>query len=577
MKNFPWWIFKYVKELKLLVVVSLITLVLNAGLTSFLAYFVKTIVNNVFVTKNEHMIKAIPLILIGLVLAKGIIFFINYYSMAYIGQRVIISLREELYEKVLTLPLEIFSKEPPSNFISKIINDTNLLQDFSSRQIATFLRNLLTALGLIAVIFYQDWKLATIGLIGLPLIGYIISLLGKKIRKYTNQMQEKLAKLTGHLFEGVKNLREIKLLGAEERFIKIFTKENWNYFRKFMKIKKVEGIYPPIVELTGAVIVGFLIYYGGMKIVRGELSPGAFFSFIIALIMAYEPIRKLGQNYNKIQQSIAVAERIKTILDLPDEYKLKDGEKIVNNISEICFNNVNFRYPETESYVLKNISLTFKKGKKYAIVGKTGSGKSTLINLIPRFYDPTSGTITINGINAKELKLKPYRKLIGLVSQDIVIFNGTILENISISKPNASLEEIIEAAKIANIHDFIETLPDKYYTVLGEEGISLSGGQKQRIAIARAILKNPDVLILDEATSALDSETEKAIQKAIDAKFKEKIIIAVAHRLSTVLDSDTIIFMKNGEVVGYGTHEELYKSLADYKNLCDIQFKVYEN
>ncbi len=572
MKNFPWWVFKYIKEVKTLVLISIITLVLNAGLTSFLAYFVKTIVNNIFVTKNEHMIKLIPLILIGLVLAKGIVFFVNYYSMAYIGQKVIVNLREELYEKVLTLPLEIFSRESPASFISRIINDTNLLQDFSSRQIATFLRNLLTALGLIGVIFYQDWKLATIGLIGLPLIGYIISLLGKKIRKYTNQMQERLAKLTGHLFEGVKNLREIKLLGAEERFIKIFTKENWNYFKKFMKIKKVEGIYPPIVELTGAVIVGFLVYYGGMKIVKGELSPGAFFSFIIALIMAYEPIRKLGQNYNKMQQSIAVAERIKSILDLPNEYQIKDGEKIISSITEISFNNVNFSYPKTNKEVLKNISLTFKKGKKYAIVGKTGSGKSTLINLIPRFYDPTSGTITVNGTDLKELKLKPYRKLIGLVSQDIVIFNGTILENIAISKPDAPLEEIVEAAKIANIHNFIESLPNKYHTVLGEEGISLSGGQKQRIAIARAILKNPDVLILDEATSALDSETEKAIQKAIDEKFKEKIIIAVAHRLSTVLDSDAIIFMKNGEVVGCGTHEELYETLADYKNLCDIQF-----
>ena len=574
MKNFPWWIFKYVKELKLLVIISLITLILNAGLTSFLAYFVKTIVNNVFVTKNEHMIKLIPIILIGLVFIKGLVFFINYYSMAYIGQRVIVKLREDLYEKVLTLPLEVFSKESPANFISKIINDTNLLQDFSSRQIATFLRNLLTALGLIVVIFYQDWKLAIIGLIGLPLIGYIISLLGKKIRKYTNQMQEKLAKLTGHLFEGVKNLREIKLLGAEERFLKIFMKENWNYFLKFMKIKKVEGIYPPIVELTGAVIVGFLIYYGGMKIVKGELSPGAFFSFIIALIMAYEPIRKLGQNYNKIQQSIAVSERIKSILDLPDEYKLKDGDKTVKYIEEIRFENVYFRYPQTHQYVLEDISLTFKKGKKYAIVGKTGSGKSTLTNLIPRFYDPTKGKITVNGINARELKLKPYRKLIGLVSQDIVLFNGTVFENIAISKPDATLEEVIEAAKIANIYDFIEKLPQKYDTLLGEEGISLSGGQKQRIAIARAILKNPDILILDEATSALDSETERAIQKAIDLKFKDRIIVAVAHRLSTVLDSDTIIFMKNGKVIGCGKHEELYNNIPEYQNLCDIQFKV---
>ncbi|WP_456342411.1 ABC transporter ATP-binding protein [Thermovibrio sp.] len=575
MKSFPWWLFRYLKELKFLVAVSLITLILNAAITSYLAYFVKVVVNSVFVNKDPQMIKLIPLILIGLVAFKGIVFFINYYSMAYIGQRVIATLRQELYEKVIRLPIEHFLKEPPGSFVSRVINDTSLLQDFTSRQIATFIRNLLTAAGLIGVVFYQDFKLALIGFIGLPLVGYIISKIGKRIKRYTDRMQNRLALITNHLFEGVKNVREIKLFGLERRFSELFRKDNEKYLKEVMKIKLVEGIYPPVVEITGALLIGFLIFYGGREVLLGNTTPGAFFSFIIALIMAYEPIRKLGQNYNKIQQSSAVAERIKKILSIPDEYQLKDGEeKLKGKVEKVEFKNVSFSYPNSERKALRGVNLKFLKGKKYALVGKSGSGKSTLVNLIPRFYDPTEGSIEVNGKNYKNYKLLYLRKRIGMVSQEIILFRGTIRENIAIGKPDATFEEIVEAAKIANIHDFIVSLPQGYDTLIGEGGIQLSGGQRQRIAIARAVLKDPDLLILDEATSALDSETEKAIQKAIDEKFKDRILITVAHRLSTVLNSDEIIFMKDGRVAGKGSHEELYRELPEYRRLVDLQFSL---
>ncbi|WP_456419145.1 ABC transporter ATP-binding protein [Thermovibrio sp.] len=575
MKSFPWWLFRYLKELKFLVAVSLITLILNAAITSYLAYFVKVVVNSVFVNKDPQMIKLIPLILIGLVAFKGIVFFINYYSMAYIGQRVIATLRQELYEKVIRLPIEHFLKEPPGSFVSRVINDTSLLQDFTSRQIATFIRNLLTAAGLIGVVFYQDFKLALIGFIGLPLVGYIISKIGKRIKRYTDRMQNRLALITNHLFEGVKNVREIKLFGLERRFSELFRKDNEKYLKEVMKIKLVEGIYPPVVEITGALLIGFLIFYGGREVLLGNTTPGAFFSFIIALIMAYEPIRKLGQNYNKIQQSSAVAERIKKILSIPDEYQLKDGEeKLKGKVEKVEFKNVSFSYPNSERKALRGVNLKFLKGKKYALVGKSGSGKSTLVNLIPRFYDPTEGSIEVNGKNYKNYKLLYLRKRIGMVSQEIILFRGTIRENIAIGKPDATFEEIVEAAKIANIHNFIVSLPQGYDTLIGEGGIQLSGGQRQRIAIARAVLKDPDLLILDEATSALDSETEKAIQKAIDEKFKDRILITVAHRLSTVLNSDEIIFMKDGRVAGKGSHEELYRELPEYRRLVDLQFSL---
>ncbi len=575
MKRFPWWIFSYLKGMEILVILSIITLLLNAGITSFLAYFVKVIVNTVFVTKNEKMIRLIPFILFGLVFLKGIVFFINYYTMSYIGQRVIALLRNDLYEKTIKLSIERFLKESPGTFISRIINDTAILQDFTTRQIATFLRNLLTAVGLIGVVFYQDFKLAVIGFTALPLIGYIISKIGKRIKKYTNRTQDRLANVTGHLFESIKNIREIKLFLLERKLTKLFKEDNNKYVREFMKIKKIEGIYPPIVELTGALVVGFLIFYGGRKILNDELSPGAFFSFIIALIMAYEPIRKLGQNYNKIQQSIAVAERIKKLLDEPDEYQLKDGkENLKEPIKQITFRNVRFIYPGTKRIILEGINLEFTKGKKYAIVGKTGSGKSTLVSLIPRFYDPTEGKIEINGSDIRNFKLADLRKKIGVVSQEIVLFKGTLLENIAVGNPEASYEEIMEAAKLAAIHDFIISLPEGYNTLIGEGGIQLSGGQRQRIAIARAILKNPDVLILDEATSALDSETEKRVQEALDAIFKNRIMIAIAHRLSTIINSDEIIFLEDGRVKGKGKHNELYKSLAQYRHLCDAQFKL---
>jgi len=575
LKNVPWWLFKYLKEHKLLVVIAVVTLILNAAITSYLAYFVKVVVNSVFVNKDPQMIKLIPLILIGLVFLKGIVFFANYYSMSYMGQKVITNLRQELYERIIRLPLEYFQKEPPGTFVSRVINDTSLLQDFTSRQVATFIRNLLTAIGLIGVVFYQDFKLAFIGFVGLPLIGYIISRIGKRIKRYTDRVQDKLAVITNHLFEGVKNIKEIKLFGLEGKFSELFKLDNERYLKDFMKIKLVEGIYPPLVEMTGALLVGFLIFYGGREVLLGHTTPGAFFSFIIALIMAYEPIRKLGQNYNRIQQSSAVAQRVKEILSLPDEYQIKDGkEELEEGISEIKFKDVSFSYPNSKRKALEGVNISFLKGKKYAIVGKSGSGKSTLVNLIPRFYEPTEGKLEVNGKDYRNYKLLPLRKRIGMVSQEIILFRGTVKENISIGKPEATLEEVVEAAKIANIHDFITSLPKGYDTLIGEGGIQLSGGQRQRIAIARAVLKDPDVLILDEATSALDSETERAIQKAIDERFRDRILITVAHRLSTVLNSDEIIFIKEGRVIGKGSHKELYSKIPDYKRLVDLQFSL---
>jgi subfamily B ATP-binding cassette protein MsbA len=557
------------------VVVALFTLLLNAALTSYLAYFVKVVINTVFVEKNQRMVELIPIILIVLVFFKGVTFFINYYTMAYIGQRIIASLREELYSRIVSLPLDSLLRDSPGSFVSKVINDTAFLQDFTTRQIATFARNLFTAIGLIGVVFYQDFELAVIGFLGLPLVGYIISRIGRKIKRYTDRMQDKLAVITDRIFEAVRNIKEIKLLGLEKRFGEIFRSDNYRYLKEFMRIKRVEGIYPPVVELTGAVIVGFLIFYGGKKVFDGTTTPGAFFSFIVALIMSYEPVRKLGQNYNKIQQSIAVAERLKEILDLPDEYSLKDGkEELRSPVKRLEFKGVWFKYPNSEHFTLKDISLSFEAGKKYAIVGKTGSGKSTLISLIPRFYDPDRGELLVNGRNIRDFTLKSLRKKIGVVSQDIVVFRGTVRENIAIGNPSASFEEIVEAAKIASIHDFIVSLPEGYDTVIGDGGIQLSGGQRQRIAIARVVLKDPDILILDEATSALDSETEAAVQRALDEKFKNRILIAIAHRLSTVINSDRIIFLKEGKVVGVGKHEELYENLSDYRKLCDIQFSI---
>jgi len=575
MKRFPFWVFRYVKPYKGLIAIAILTMLINSGITSYLAYFIKDIVNTVFVTKDERMIKLIPIILFSLVLIKGIAFFINYYTMAYIGQRAVANLREDLFEKVLKLPLENFLKESPGTFISKILNDTSLLQDLMVRQIATVSRNILTAIGLIGVVIYQDWKLALFGFVGLPVIGIFISKIGKRIKKYTHKMQEKLAMLTDHLFTGIKNIKEIKLFILENRFLQNFNQDNRKYVKQFMKIKKVEGIYPPTVELIASLIVGILILYGGNRILSGTLTPGAFFSFIIAMIMAYEPVRKIGQNLNKIQQSASVAERVKEILDQKDEYEIRSGKfELKEPIKKLEFEEVSFKYPTGDAYILKNINLTFEKGNKYAIVGKTGSGKSSLVSLIPRFYDPSKGTILINGKDIKSFNLKSLRKKIGYISQDIVLFRGTILENISIGNPSANLEEVVEAAETANIHKFITSLPESYDTLIGEGGIELSGGQKQRIAIARTILRNPDILILDEATSALDSETEKAVQKAIDERFKDKILITIAHRLSTVINSNEIIFLKNGEIAGKGNHKELYEKLPDYRRLVDLQFKI---
>ncbi len=573
MKKFPWWLFGYIKEYRFLMGVTVVAMLIHSAVTSYLAYFIKDIINSVFVTKNEHMLKLLPFILLGLLLVKGIAFFFSYYTASYLGQTVIARLREDLYDKVLRLPMDVLQGESAGSFVSKIINDTALLQEFTARYVVAFMRDLTTSVGLMIAVIYMDPKLAFAGFVALPLIGLVISEFGKKVKKYTFRMQEKLANLTAHLFDGVKNIREVKLFLLEERFSELFKEENKRYVKQFMKIKFIQGIYPPIVEIMAGVVIGGLIFYGGYRIVEGTLTPGGFFAFIIALIMAYEPIRKLGSTYNNIQQAVAVAERVKNILSIPDEYALKDGSLVLeDSIERIDFEDVYFSYPGRREKVLKGIDASFVSGRKYAIVGKTGSGKSTLVSLIPRFFDVTEGVLRVNNTDIRKYKLRSLRRRIGFVSQDIVLFRGTIRENIAIGKPDASMEEIVRAAKIANIHDFIETLPEKYETLLGEGGIQLSGGQKQRIAIARAVLKNPDVLILDEATSALDSETERAVQDAIDKVFKDKILIAIAHRLSTVLNSDEILFMEDGKIIARGSHRDLLVMSDRYKRLCELQF-----
>ncbi len=573
MKDFPWWVFNYVKKYKVLFGIGLFSLILNAALTSYLAYFMKDVINTVFETKNERMLILIPIILVILILFKGITYFAGFIISRYVGQKTVADIRVDLFDRIIKLPVEFFLKEPPGNLISRVVNDTQALQEFASRQIITFFRNFLTAVGLMGVVIYLDWKLALFGLLGLPLLGFLISLAAKKIRKYTKRLQEKLADITQHLFSGLRNIREVKLFLLEERITDAFRRDVDRYVKQFMKMKLIEGLYAPTVELVAGILTAALIFYGGKRIIAGTLTPGAFFAFIMALIMAYEPVRKVSRSYNEIQQSIAVAERIKEILDIKTEYEERDGREDLNEqIEKIRFENVYFKYPSTSEYVLKGINVEFKKGQKSAIVGRTGSGKSTLINLIPRFYDVQKGQVSINNRDIKDFKLASLRKKIGMVSQEIVLFNASVKENIAIAKPDASEEEIIEAAKLAGVDEFAKNLPQGYQTIIGPGGVELSGGQRQRIAIARVILKNPDVVILDEATSALDAETEEAVQRALDKLFSDKILITIAHRLSTVVNSDKIIFMDSGKVLDVGTHSELMKRNERYRHICELQF-----
>ncbi len=522
---------------------------------------------------KDKMVLAVPFVLMAVAVLKGLSSYGQTYFMGFVGQGIVRDLRNALYNHMLRLPVSYFSSTSTGNLSSRITHDVNLIQTSTAEAIAQVLKQSLTIIVLGAIVVSLDWKLALAASVALPLSVYPMSKLGQKMKKVSRQNQITIGAMTALLHEALSGVRVVKAFGTEGYEGGRFQKENENYMRSQVKSIKVRSISSPLMETLGAVAFAATIWYAAYRIHQGTLQPESFISFFASVLMFYQPIKALnGVNLN-IQQGIAAAQRVFEIMDMPGEPDT--GAHPMESVSEsIEFRGVSFRYGE--NWVLKGIDLKVRKGEIAAIVGSSGAGKSTFVNLIPRFYEATAGTILIDGRDIKEIPLASLRGAMAIVSQQVTLFNDTVRANIAYGSPEAHGRDdakLIEAAKAANAHDFIMRLPQGYDTVIGESGVKLSGGERQRLSIARALLKNAPILILDEATSALDSESEFEVQKALANLMKGRTTFVIAHRLSTIRNADRIIVLSDGTIKETGRHDELLGAGGEYSRLYSIQFK----
>jgi subfamily B ATP-binding cassette protein MsbA len=563
-------VLQYVKPYWKLLLLSMLFMFGVAGCTSLLAYLVKPALNGIFFEKKSNMLNLVPLAILITYAFRGIFNFTQDYLMNYVGQKVIMDIRQKLFEHIQKLPLNQFLSVPVGDLVSRTTNDVFILQSSVSRSITSLIKDFFTALGLIGVVFYNDYKLAIIAFIGIPFIFVPILRYGLKAKKYSYRVQGIMGNMLSFLKEYFSSMRVVKVFSLEEMGKKRFFEENNRYFKNYMKQIKVRAISAPVIDMLAAIAISFIIWYGGKQVISGNKTPGDFFSFITALVLMYEPIKKINASLNSIQEGIGASKRLFEIFNLPVEEPTKENLiEMKGFFSEISFKNVSFKY--NTKYILKDITFTVKKGEKVGIVGHSGEGKSTLLNLIPRFYEVSEGAIYIDGIDIRNFTLESLRSNIAMVTQEVILFNSSIKENIKYGRENASDEEIVEAAKHAFAHDFIVQTPNGYNTNVGEMGELLSGGERQRIAIARAFIKNAPILLLDEATSALDSKSEKEVQKALNMLMEGRTCFIVAHRLSTLTNVDKIIVLKRGRIVEMGTPAELYGAKGEYYKLCKMQ------
>ncbi|MCX8023429.1 MAG: lipid A export permease/ATP-binding protein MsbA [Syntrophorhabdaceae bacterium] len=562
---------KYLKPYWTKLLLAMIFMSLVAATNGVTAFIVKPVLDNIFFEKNAAMLYIIPVGIILLYLLKGVFDYLQAYLMGFVGQRVITDIRGEVFSALLKQPLSYYDKNPTGTIISRLINDVALIQSAVSDAFTAILKDIFTIIGLIFVVFYRDWRLAIIAFLVLPFATYPIVSFGRRLRKVSTKTQKEMARLTNFLHETITGQRIVKAFTMEEYENRRFNEENENLFNIILKRYKIRALSSPIMETLGGIAIGIIIWYGGQEVISGRSTPGSFFSFTAALLMLYEPIKRLNKENHNIQQGLAASQRVFEVIDHKPEIEDREGAIEIEKVQGIIeFKNVYFKYDD--KMVLKNINLKINKNEVLAIVGESGVGKTTLVNLIPRFYDVTSGSIEIDGIDIRDITLKSLRNNIALVTQDVILFNDSIMNNISHGTiPDE--KRIEEAAEMAYAHNFIKKIPKQYYASVGEKGTRLSGGEKQRIAIARALYKNAPILILDEATSSLDTVSEAEVQKAMENLIKGRTTIIIAHRLSTVMNADRIIVLKNGTIAQSGTHHELISEEGPYKRLYELQFR----
>ncbi|HEU5359864.1 MAG TPA: lipid A export permease/ATP-binding protein MsbA [Candidatus Deferrimicrobiaceae bacterium] len=564
----------YVRPYTLRLLCAMLFMIIVSSFRGAIAFLVKPALDDIFINKDATRLAIIPLLVLGVYLLKAVFEFAQSYMMRGVGQQVIRDIRDHLYRHMQSLSLSFYMRHPTGVLMSRVTNDVGLMQGAVTEAVTGLIKDVFTALFLVGVVFYRDWQLALIALVAFPLAFWPIARFGRKLRKTSIRTQEVTGSLTSHLQETISGAKLVKSFGAEEYEVDRFTTRNADLFRLSMKVAKVQAMTSPLSEMFAGIGAAAVIFYGGYSVVNGHSTPGNFFSFMTALFMLYEPVKSLSRINNVIQQGIAAAIRVFEVLDtLPDVEEKPDAPDLPAIAKEIEFDHVDFRYAGEGEYILKDIAIRVPLGAMVAVVGSSGAGKTTLVDLLPRFYDPQHGAIRIDGRDIRDVSLASLRSQIGIVSQHTILFNDTVRNNIAYGTPKAPMEKVEEAARRANAHGFIARLPEGYDTVVGEQGLKLSGGERQRVAIARGLLKDAPILILDEATSALDSESESVVQEALEHLMRGRTTFVIAHRLSTVRNADTILVIEEGRIVESGRHEELLRQESRYRSFYLKQFE----
>lgn len=551
---------------------AIICIIMSAAANLYVPWIIKDMVDKVLMNKDMMLLNLIAAGIVVVFLFRGIFYYGQSYLVSYIAQRVIIDVRELLYIKFQKLQLGYYEKKQTGTIMSYITNDVAALQAALVDSLIEMVTELSILIGSLIMMFYLDWKLSIVTLVVVPVIGQAMKIFGRKLKQSGALIQERTAEITSLLQESISGVRVVKSFAREDYEIERFQNQNNLNFKANMKSVQLSSLLTPTVEFLAAVIVAVILWFGGYQVVNGALTAGALVAFLTYAVNLANPVKRISRVYGTINKAMAAAERVFNVLDTQEKLKDKPNAIELPKISgDVQFDHVSFGYKKDVD-VLHDLTLEAKPGQVIAFVGPSGAGKSTIANLIPRFYDVTAGSIKIDGIDIRDVTIRSLREQIGVVPQETMLFSGTVKDNIRYGRLDATDEEIIEAAKAANAHNFIMHLADGYETKIGERGITLSGGQRQRIAIARAILKNPRILILDEATSALDTESEEIVQEALDKLMIGRTSFVIAHRLSTIINADKIIVLDNGKVTESGTHKELMQTGGLYSHLYNIQF-----
>ncbi len=560
-----------VKENRTRLGLAMVCMLVEAAGTSTAAFLVKPVLDDIFINKNDQMLKFLPPAIVVLYLLRGLAMYYGDYFMSFVGQDIIRRLRNRLYDRIHDLPLSFFSKETTGVLMSRIINDVNFVKDMLSTTITGSLRDCFTIVGLVFVIFYQIWQLAAFAVLVLPVAFLPIIFFGRRVRRTSTGCQEAMADISAFMHETFAGNKIVKAFGMEPHEKRRFFEKTRQLFRLEMKETKARVISSPINLFLGGLGAAAIVWFGGSRVISGTYTAGTFFSFLTAVLLLYKPVKDLSKFNNALQRGLSATDRVFDVIEHESEIA-EDLNPVEISIRphRVAFDRVAFKYED--EMVLQDVDLVVEPGQVLAIVGMSGGGKTSLVNLIPRFYDVSKGAITIDGVDVRKASIASLRRQIAIVTQEPILFNDTVRNNIAYGRLEASDDEIAAAAKAAFAYDFILNFPKQFDTYIGELGARLSGGEKQRLCIARAILKDAPILILDEATASLDTAAEKVVQQALENLMRGRSTFVIAHRLSTILNADKIIVLVNGRIKEAGSHKDLLALRGEYHRLYQMQF-----